>query len=63
VHPELAITTRELVDDLHDKGYRVHVFTVDAPEDQRRLVEWGVDGLFTNVPARLRAVLSREEPN
>ncbi len=58
VHPELAITTRELVDDLHGRGYQVNVFTVDDPGDQRRLIDWGVDGIFTNVPAQLRSLLA-----
>jgi glycerophosphoryl diester phosphodiesterase len=58
VHPELAITTRELVDELHGAGYRVNVFTVDGEDDQRRLVDWGVDGIFTNVPGRLRQLLA-----
>jgi glycerophosphoryl diester phosphodiesterase len=58
VHPELVLATRERIDALHAAGYRVHVFTVDEPDDQRRLVAWGVDGIFTNVPARLRTLLA-----
>jgi len=47
----------ELVDESHRLGLRVNVFTVDDPDDQRRLLDWGVDGVFTNVPAQLRAIL------
>ena len=57
VHPELALATRELIDDLHGRGYQVNVFTVDDASDQRRLIGWGVDGIFTNVPAQLRELL------
>ena len=58
VHPEHALTTSDLVAELHAGGYRVHVFTVDRARDQRRLDSWGVDGIFTNVPARLRRALA-----
>ncbi len=61
VHSERAITTRELVHDLHGAGYHVRVYTVDDRADQRRLLQWGVDGIFTNAPARLRGLLSGEE--
>ncbi len=57
VHPELAIASAELTSELHDAGFRVHVFTVDSEADQRRLLEQGVDGLFTNLPARLRRLI------
>lgn len=59
VHPQLEITTRELVDELHGGGYKVHVFTVDDPDDQRRLIDWSVDGLFTNLPAQLREIVGQ----
>jgi glycerophosphoryl diester phosphodiesterase len=45
------------VAEIHRAGFRVNVFTVDDPADQRRLIEWGVDGIFTNVPAQLREIL------
>ena len=57
VHPELSLADEALVADLHARGYRVNVYTVDDPEDQRRLIGWGIDGIFTNVPAQLRAIL------
>lgn len=57
VHPELAIATAELTDELHAADLLVHVFTVDDEAEQRRLREQGVDGLFTNLPARLRRLL------
>jgi glycerophosphoryl diester phosphodiesterase len=59
VHPERAVTTEALVERLQLEGYRVHVFTVDDPEDQQRLIEWGVDGIFTNTPGQLRALLDQ----
>ena len=53
VNLELSITTGERVAELRDAGFRVLVFTVDDPEDWRRLRDWGVHGVFTNVPGLL----------
>jgi len=36
----------------------VNVWTVDSPADQERLIGFGVDGIFTNLPAQLAKILS-----
>lgn len=58
LHPELPLVTADLVAAAHGEGLAVHVFTVDAEEAMTRLVDLGVDGIFTNYPDRLRALLS-----
>jgi glycerophosphoryl diester phosphodiesterase len=58
VHLHWRRATRERIQALHAQGFRVYVYTVDDPEEQRRLLGEGVDGIFTNVPARLRALVS-----
>jgi glycerophosphoryl diester phosphodiesterase len=57
VHPYLPLVTPELVAALHAARLAVHVFTVDQPDDMRRLLALEVDGMFTNFPARLRQLL------
>jgi len=57
VHLPRRAVTRRRVQALRDAGWRVHVFTVDRAEDIERLLAWGVDGIFTNVPARVRALV------
>jgi glycerophosphoryl diester phosphodiesterase len=52
--PELAgstrVVSRRFIDCAHDRGLGVQVWTVDAEDDARRLIEWGVDGLITDRP-------------
>lgn len=57
VNPELPLVDREFVERAHGEGLAVYVFTVDPADEMRRLLELGVDGLFTNVPDRMRRVL------
>ncbi len=38
-------------------GLEVHPFTVDNEADMKKLILWGVDGMFTNYPDRLHSLL------
>lgn len=38
-------------------GLEVHPFTVDNEQDMKKLLLWGVDGMFTNYPDRLHSLL------
>jgi glycerophosphoryl diester phosphodiesterase len=57
-HPQDCLCTPAAVAAWHAHGYRVNVWTVDAPERIRALAAMGVDGIITNDPARARAALS-----
>ncbi|HEX5506597.1 MAG TPA: glycerophosphodiester phosphodiesterase [Thermomicrobiales bacterium] len=52
-----------LLDRCHARGLAVLAWTVDRPEDMRRLLALGVDGLTSNRPDRFAALLgSRAAP-
>jgi glycerophosphoryl diester phosphodiesterase len=51
------VLSPRMVDALHARNVAVHVWTVDAVADMRRLIEWGVDGVITDRPDRLARVL------
>lgn len=57
LHPEDSIVTSDLVREAHDAGLAVNVFTVDEEVELRRFIDMGVDGIFTNFPKRLRAIV------
>ena len=52
-----ALIDDALVETLHRSGYQIYAWTVNDPEDMRRLVALGVDGLCTNAPDVARRVL------
>ena len=56
-HPFYPLATRRRIARAHAAGLRVHAWTVDEPSRARRLIRWGIDGVFTNDPARLRRLV------
>jgi glycerophosphoryl diester phosphodiesterase len=54
-----AFTTRKLVRRAHRNGLKVVPWTVDDAPTMRRLIEADVDGIITDYPNRLRAVMAR----
>lgn len=58
VHIDVGFVTQEFVDDAHNRGLKVFVYTVDEPEDIRLMQEYGVDGIFTNHPQNSRNIIA-----
>ena len=57
--PNAGSLTEPLVRQAQSLGLRVIPWTVNQVADMERLVGWGVDGLITDYPDRLREVMSR----
>ncbi len=53
----LPLLTRSRIRAIHQAGYRVHVWTIDVPDEMHTLIDWGVDGIVTDRPDLLREVL------
>jgi glycerophosphoryl diester phosphodiesterase len=51
------LVTREFVEHAHAHGLIVHVWTIDEPDEMRGLLELGVDGIVSDFPGRLAAVI------
>ncbi|MEW6718775.1 MAG: glycerophosphodiester phosphodiesterase family protein [Chloroflexota bacterium] len=50
VHPASQIVSPGWVTRIHLQGRRVHVYTVNRVEEIKRLLDWDVDGIFTDDP-------------
>ena len=61
LNPQRSLVNRELVESAHGEGLAVYVFTVDDGEEMRRMLDIGVDGLFTNHPRRMRTLLASRQ--
>jgi glycerophosphoryl diester phosphodiesterase len=50
--------TYDLLNEAHELGIQVYVWTLDKPSDLVRIIEMGVDGIITNRPDILRSIVS-----
>jgi glycerophosphoryl diester phosphodiesterase len=57
VHFWKGLATPPAIESAHRAGLAVYVYTVDAPTEMQSLLDRGCDGLFTNFPARMRALV------
>jgi glycerophosphoryl diester phosphodiesterase len=53
-----ALVTPELIAHAHRHGVHVHVWTINETAEMERLLDLGVDGLVTDFPGRMAAVLA-----
>jgi glycerophosphoryl diester phosphodiesterase len=60
-HPEHKMVDAHYIAWAQRRGYRVNVWTVDDPDEMRRLIGLGVDGIITNVPDVLRSILESQQ--
>lgn len=57
--PNGGAVTEALVKEAQGLGLNVVPWTINAPADMDRLIGWGVDGIITDYPDRLRDVMAK----
>lgn len=55
----LNVVSKDFVETAHKLNLKVHVWTINKPEDMQRLLDMGVDGIMTDYPDRLLELLGR----
>ena len=59
INPHVSMVDESMVERAHESGLAVYVYTVDPEDEMNRILDLGVDGIFTNRPDVLRALLGR----
>jgi len=59
IHPDRRLVTPARARAWRARGLALNVWTVDDPEEARRLAALGASAIITNVPGRIRAALTR----
>lgn len=54
---KVDLVTPRAIELIHRAGKKVHVWTIDDDTMMHRLIDWGVDGIVTDRPELLKAVL------
>jgi len=55
----IHVVDQRFIRGAHARGVQVHIWTVNKTDDMERLIDWGVDGLITDYPDRLMALLGQ----
>ena len=59
LHPHFISVNSLYVKRLHKHGIKVNVWTVNKPEIATKLIKMGVDGIITDVPQMVNALVER----
>ncbi len=54
INPNYQTLNEEIVNTIHQAGFKVYTWTVNDPEDIKRMKKIGVDGIFSDFPERLK---------
>ncbi len=60
-HSGIRVITPRFIRRAHADGIGVFVWTVNRADDMRRLLDWGVDGLVSDAPGRVRRILDERQ--
>ena len=59
-HPNYKDVNKEIIQISHDKGLPVNVWTVNRESDMLRMIDYGVDGIMTDYPLKLKELCEKE---
>ena len=59
-HPKHKDIKREDVRIAHEEGLPVNVWTVNEEYDMMRMIDYGVDGIITDYPIKLKELCERK---
>lgn len=57
VHVDKNFVNKAFANDAKQRGLKIYAYTVDKEQDIALMLEYGLDGIFTNYPAQTKAYL------
>lgn len=57
INPNKRFARKRIVKKLHERGQQIYVWTVNDEKDMQKLLNWGVDGIITNYPEKLKKLM------
>jgi len=63
VHLDVDFISKHFVEDAHQRGLKVFVYTVDELDDINAMKALGVDGIFSNYPTRAKSHVAHLNSN
>jgi len=57
INPQQKFACKRIVNKLHKRGQQIYVWTVNDEKVMKKLLRWGVDGIITNYPEKLKRVM------
>jgi len=53
IHPNFASLNKEIVNTIHDAGFKIYSWTINKPEEINKAINFGIDGIITDFPDRI----------
>ena len=53
IHPNFSSLDQEVVNTIHDAGFKIYSWTINEPDAIRKAMEFGIDGIITDFPDRI----------
>lgn len=62
-HPNYKDVNKEVIEISRNEGLPVNVWTVNKEQDMLRMIDYGVDGIMTDYPLKLKELCDKENMN
>ena len=53
IHPNFSSLDQEVVNTIHDAGFKIYSWTINEPDAISKAMEFGIDGIITDFPDRI----------
>ncbi|MCG3164287.1 MAG: Glycerophosphodiester phosphodiesterase [Bacteroidia bacterium] len=59
INPNYRFARKRVLKKLHERKQKMYVWTVNDEKTMKKLLTWGVDGIITNYPEKLKSLINQ----